>query len=717
MAINNSGDAATKNQSRRYADYTRIDPGPYIGIVKDNVDPTSMGALRVLIPSLPPGGEDGYDSNLIRCNYLNPFYGVKSQAGVDPTAPADYESTQHSYGMWFVPPDIDSKVMVIFVEGKRSQGYWMGCVMEPVMNHMIPGIASSENALSRVQASEGSLSRGQSQNEIEYGTDNLPVGEINRSLYNSAQTGTGLKQKKPIHPQADILARQGLISDTVRGTTSSSARRESPSQVYGISTPGPINRSSKKKSVVGALDKQNLSQLVRKPGHTFVMDDGDENENNKLIRLRTGGGHQILMHDTENVIYIANATGNAWMEFSQSGRIDVYSADSINLRSSTNFNIHSDAGINLFAKDTVKIRGKNGVVIDGANITNYADMDIINQATQGYVTTRAAGSIFSYAGISQWHNSAGEFHLSGQEVHFNTKGVNSSLVREIKRTKYYDITGTTTIEEDVEDVIAVDKQNIIKRKAKGNTTMSGIGQIPTHEPAIHANNVKTFNGSLPDNKNNLIPGTPEFVADQNRKNALDIVRIGQCQADTDLYLRKYFPNASKEVLQKEAKKFIDGYAKSYNVPENLNLSFLTSGVSDAVNQVTESITGSAVNLLKDQVFINDNNILYTAGDLSKRVVGTSVGVIKDLSEGKSLSTTVGNVLGGSIKLPGGDIGISLPAGIDIKLSIPGVDKVTNTIKTVVGGSVTSVTQITSAINRTTNKVIGSVGRAIGKIFG
>ena len=29
--------------------------------------------------------------------------------------------------------------------------------------------------------------------------------------------------------------------DNIRGNTSSSARRESPSQVFGISTPGPID--------------------------------------------------------------------------------------------------------------------------------------------------------------------------------------------------------------------------------------------------------------------------------------------------------------------------------------------------------------------------------------------------------------------------------------------------------------------------------------------
>ena len=34
--------------------------------------------------------------------------------------------------------------------------------------------------------------------------------------------------------------KQGLVQDNVRGTTSSSARRESPSAVFGISTPGRV---------------------------------------------------------------------------------------------------------------------------------------------------------------------------------------------------------------------------------------------------------------------------------------------------------------------------------------------------------------------------------------------------------------------------------------------------------------------------------------------
>ena len=109
-------DTSTPNRSNRLSSYTEINPGPYIGIVKDNVDPTKMGNLRVLIPSLT-GSDEAADGSLYNCQYLSPFYGAKSPNATTSSSPYDFNDSPHSYGMWMVPPDIDSKVMVTFVEG------------------------------------------------------------------------------------------------------------------------------------------------------------------------------------------------------------------------------------------------------------------------------------------------------------------------------------------------------------------------------------------------------------------------------------------------------------------------------------------------------------------------------------------------------------------------------------------------------------------------
>lgn len=709
-SVYRSGHSSTK-VLRDDETYTLSNPGPYVAIVKDNKDINRMGALRVNIPALSHI-ENVSEDGLYTVQYLTPFYGAKSPDAVKDSGIANYEDSQHSYGFWAVPPDIDTRVLVIFAEGDTTQGFWIGCVQEPYTNHMIPGVASSTDTFSPVAPGGPQGDFDFTTKESSYGTDFVPAGEANRSLYADV-TALGVDRlRKPVHPLADTLRRQGLIQDNVRGTTTSSARRESPSRVFGMSTPGPEKLDSKKTDKLGPRDaKQNL-KTTRNTGHTFVMDDGDIAGNNKLIRLRTGGGHQILMHDTESVIYIANATGNAWMEFDGSGRIDVYSADSINLRSTTDFNIHSDANVNIFAKNQVKIRGKEGLSIDGKNIMGYADYDIKLQATDGFMRSRAKGGIYSYSGGNQWHNAAGNIDLSAGQVHFNSKDPSDSYIPEIDRTLYYDLSGTGTKEVDVDDVITVNKKKLLVRESRKNSTMTGMGQIPTHEPAVHANKVIRFYG-VSDSSNSNVIGTAEFVANRNRNNPLDVIRLGQAQADLEVYLREKFPGASQTVLEAESKKFIDGYKQRYGIPDNLNLSFLTSGVEDAVKQVTESITGKAVNLLKDQVFINDAKVLFTSGNLGQAVQSTTK-LFQDLSTGNITTKTIGDILGGSVKLPGGDIGIVLPTELK---NVPGVDKVTGTVKTVVGGTTTAITQVTSAINKATKKVIGSVGKAIGDLFG
>ena len=252
---------SSKSQKPQDTSYTIVDPGPYIGIVKGNVDDTRMGILQVEIPSL--GNNTSNINSLYACRYLSPFYGVKSPNAVDPSGVANYESSQHSYGMWFVPPDIDTQVLVIFAEGKISQAFWIGCVTDKLLNHMVPGIAASVDTFSPTSGGDFSQSKEQI-----YGTSNVPAGEVNKSLFEDAKLiGGAGRLKKPIHPFAETLRQQGLVQDPVRGTTSSSARRESPSQVFGISTPGriiPGTRKSKK----GPIVRYACLHLICKAGET-----------------------------------------------------------------------------------------------------------------------------------------------------------------------------------------------------------------------------------------------------------------------------------------------------------------------------------------------------------------------------------------------------------------------------------------------------------------
>ena len=399
--------------------WTGQNPGPFLGIVKSNLDPTRMGRLKVFIPTLAKTS-DPSENQLITCSYLSPFYGAKGETHVIGAA-TGYADTQHSYGFWAVPPDLETKVLVIFAEGKMEQAYWIGCVQDPFTNHMMPGIASSTNTYDRQDGPPGQTGGGIVNKKETYGTDNVPSGELNRNTQGALQNGNYDSSPKPIHPLADVLVKQGLSKDDIRGNTSSSARRETPSQVFGISTPGPKDTTTTKVQV-GPKDSTAHDYVTRKIGHIFVMDDGDVNGDNQLTRLRTASGHQLLMHDTEGVVYLANGSGKAFIEMARDGTISVYSANGIDFRSGTDFNIHSDTNINFHAKGQINFTSETNLVLNAeGNLYAMGEKGILSSSQKGSVRTFGKEGITSHSDGIQFHSAKGRIDLgSDSQVHLNT---------------------------------------------------------------------------------------------------------------------------------------------------------------------------------------------------------------------------------------------------------------------------------------------------------
>jgi hypothetical protein len=113
------------------------DAGPYLAKVVSHLDNKFMGSLRVQLLKVNSSGTAYTDTDkLVTAFYASPFYGSTSWKSAG--ANDDYASTQQSYGMWFVPPDPDTKVLVTFVEGRRDICYWFACVPDDYMNFMVP---------------------------------------------------------------------------------------------------------------------------------------------------------------------------------------------------------------------------------------------------------------------------------------------------------------------------------------------------------------------------------------------------------------------------------------------------------------------------------------------------------------------------------------------------------------------------------------------------
>lgn len=383
-------------------------PGPYLAEITNHLDSTYMGGVEVaLIRGIPNSVHNKADTYPVQ--YLSPFYGVTSLRHEGNNS-NDFNDVQKSYGMWMVPPDIGTTVMVIFVDGDPNQGYWFGCVQDKYQNHMMPGIAASSNT---------SLT---SEQRKKYGTTLLPVAEFHKKSQ-TGNTPNVNSYTKPIHPFADRLLSQGLLLDTIRGTTSSSARREIPSGVFGISTPGPLDTSAgAKRGDIGYEGPDHSKRRVpvsRLGGSSFVMDDGDINGQNELIRIRTRTGHQILMHNSQDLIYIANSKGTAWIELTSNGKIDMYAADSVSIHTEADFNLRADRDFNIEAGRNINMNAGHNKNVNVAGDYSFIAQNGVAQfngnfdQTIGSAMKLTVGSDLNLRAGNIYQTSAGNFHVTG----------------------------------------------------------------------------------------------------------------------------------------------------------------------------------------------------------------------------------------------------------------------------------------------------------------
>jgi hypothetical protein len=443
-------------------------PGPYIAIITNHLDPIRMGRLEVSIT-------DGLQNSITNqsetyvAQYLSPFYGA-TNAQFEGTDSTDFDQAQKSYGFWAVPPDIGNKVLIIFANGDPNQCFWIGCVPQTYKNNMIPGIAAStKTAMTPAQ-------------QQKYGQATfLPTAEF-ISKANSKIPNPD-DRPKPVHPFADRLLAQGLLLDPVRGTATSSVRREAPSQVYGWSTPGPLDVKSKKYPI--GYDGKSVAPVSRLGGHQIVMDDGVITEDGKgttkiadeMLRIRTRTGHQILLHNSHDLIYVANAAGTAWIELTAQGKIDMYCQDSISIHSEGDFNFRADRDMNFEVLRNMNIRVSGNII----------------KVVEGDVSDTVSGSVY--------HNTTGEYHQEvqgstyvtvGESMHtVATEGIHSEAGGMINQTSAQ---------------INMSSSGHMAISAEDHVSMSGGNAVTMQSEQINMNAIDATSATIATNTIAQIPG-------------------------------------------------------------------------------------------------------------------------------------------------------------------------------------------------------------------
>ncbi len=306
--------------------------GVFLGFVKDTKDVQKNGRIRVWIPEFgsSPENQDGW----IIANYCSPFAGATNVETADRANVEAFDGTQTSYGMWMIPPDINNQVLLMFINGDPGRAIWIGCMYNQFMNSMVPGMAGSEN-------------------NYQYQGKYIPVAEYNK--WDPKATNPDDIPRPYEATKFKGLGNQGLINDFTRGVSDSSARRESPSMVFGIVTPGPV------------INKDvPVANYRRKGGSAFIMDDATGSES---VVLTTKSGAQIKLDETNGYVYLINRDGTAWVQMDQKGNVDIFGATNVSMRAQKDFNIRADRNINIEAGQNVYIKAAKDTTTSTTSFT------------------------------------------------------------------------------------------------------------------------------------------------------------------------------------------------------------------------------------------------------------------------------------------------------------------------------------------------------------
>ena len=212
--------------------------------------------------------------------------------------------------------------------------------------------------------------------------------------------------------------------------------------------------------------------------------DGDVTiPHNELIRLRTRTGHQILMHNSEDLIYIGNSRGTSWIQMSSDGKIDIFAEDSVSLHTKQDINFYADRDINIEAKRNfnIKVAGemhthvvKDQILIVNANqkihVKAKKDETVDSNSTLkvgGNYDTNTGGHIWETSGGTNETKAGGNIIETAPNIHMNGPGA-----------------ATATTAEKPKEL----KTHSLPDEAGSELAQSIMRRIPTHEPYPHHEN-------------------------------------------------------------------------------------------------------------------------------------------------------------------------------------------------------------------------------------
>lgn len=402
-------------------------PSIMIGVVVNTNDPQQMGRVQVNIPSQTFGPQSIVTESLPWASYASPFAGVDQQSPRGPGVEGDSHpfwgsSTTGSvaYGLWGIPK-VGTRVLLCSVDNDPNQLYWFACLYPNATPHTMPHgrfttrtpggadgpdgpFSSSEAPITPLHANMKQAFGGPGNFEWRTRAADYQVSAVTERRLQSTFSIMRIQSQIP----DDLEFRVGEADGNNLG------RALNHRQGYARSRIDPEKDTTNEYHVKNGIDTdKNLESTVTSltsPGfHAISMDDRPEN---CRMRMRTSTGHQIIMDDTNERIYVSTNEGRNWIEMDSDGHIFIYSEE--------NVSVNADGDINLTAGKTFRVTAKDGIHLE----------------TPGEMRTHVGTDQHKHVNGNVFEKIDGELHTT----------VDSIVVVKYNSTMDLDVAGVTTIQ-------------------------------------------------------------------------------------------------------------------------------------------------------------------------------------------------------------------------------------------------------------------------------
>jgi hypothetical protein len=367
-------------------------------------DPEQMGRVKVWIPALD--GERFNLDSLPWTNYASPMFGFTSAYPAGSSESTN--DSQAAYGFWAIPK-VGAVVMVFCLNANPDQRYYF-----------------ASKVLYRKNRS-------------------LPQGK-NNGAPGLGPFGEGSEDKK-IQPAYDNLREQfaGNLDSSqakTRGAYERQAASNDDSDGYSKS---PVNGDH--------TDPQTVCFVT--PGrHAIIFQDDPAHSR---LRIKTAEGHQFILDDANERIYVSTARGKTWMELDQDGHAHMFAAESISFNSEADINFRAGGDLNLYAEGNVNIKANTGTlkIESGSDMHVKSIASIFQEACNSFsllsenectISANVDLGLFSQGsmeitGINSLDvKSSGAVKVTGKPIHLNGPGAKSA-----KKAKCSDRAGNPSI--------------------------------------------------------------------------------------------------------------------------------------------------------------------------------------------------------------------------------------------------------------------------------